>query len=151
MQPSSLRPGNETTCQTNICPLDIRGKIISSNETLRTVIEHYLDGKHRGDRASKRPDLLIAHDMADNTTVIELKRPNHMIDRDDENQAIKYRDDLQNSLQKIHILLIGKSKVPTMNSVNERENISVLSYAELIATARKRVMWLIRELKLNES
>jgi len=38
-----------------------------------------------------------------------------------------------------------------MNAVNERENIIVLSYAELIATARKRVMWLIRELKLSES
>jgi hypothetical protein len=42
-----------------------------------------------------RPDLLIAHDMADNTTVI--------------------------------------------------------SYAELIAIARKRVMWLIHELKIERS
>lgn len=73
-----------------------------------------------------------------------------MIDRDDQSQAIKYRDDLQNTLQKIHILLIGKGKVTTMNSVNERENITVLSYSELIAIARKRVMWLIRELKLAD-
>ena len=102
-------------------------------------------------RANKRPDILIAHDMADNTTVIELKRPTHTIDRDDEAQAIKYRDDLQNTLQRINILLIGKGKVTAMNSVNERENITILSYAELIAIARKRVMWLIRELKLAES
>jgi hypothetical protein len=94
---------------------------------------------------------LIAHDIADNTTVIELKRPNHIIDRDDEFQAIKYRDDLQNMLQKINILLIGKEKTKVMSSVNERENITILSYAELIAIARKRVMWLIRELKLSES
>jgi hypothetical protein len=89
--------------------------------------------------------------MADNTTVIELKRPDHTINRDDEAQAIKYRDDLQNTLQKIHILLIGKGKVTTMNAVNERENITVLSYSELIATARTRVTWLIRELKLSET
>lgn len=38
-----------------------------------------------------------------------------------------------------------------MNAANERENITVLSYAELIAIARKRVLWLIRELKLSES
>ncbi len=72
------------------------------------------------------------------------------IDRDDESQAVKYRDDLQNTLQKIHILFIGKGKVTTMNAVNERENITVLSYSELIAIARKRVMWLIRELKLAD-
>jgi len=137
--------------EANLWLLDIHGKLISSNETLKTVIESYLDGKYKGDRAKKRPDLLIAHDMADNTTVIELKRPSHTIDRDDEAQAIKYRDDLQNKLQRIQILLIGKGKVTAMNSVNERENITVLSYAELIAIARKRVMWLIRELKLSES
>lgn len=38
-----------------------------------------------------------------------------------------------------------------MNAVNGRENINVLSYTELIAIARKRVMWLIRELKLSEA
>jgi hypothetical protein len=31
------------------------------------------------------------------------------------------------------------------------DNTTVISYAELIAIARKRVMWLIRELKLNEA
>ncbi len=149
--PKTLEADVHRVLEANLWLLDIHGKLISSNEALKTVVETYLDGKYKGDRAKKRPDLLIAHDMADNTTVIELKRPNHNIDRDDENQAIKYRDDLQNTLQKIHILLIGKGKVTTMNSVNERENITVLSYVELIAIARKRVMWLIRELKLVES
>lgn len=149
--PKTVEADVHRVLEANLWLLDIQGKLISSNETLKTVIETYLDGKYKGDRAKKRPDLLIAHDMADNTTVIELKRPAHTIDRDDEAQAIKYRDDLQNKLQKINILLIGKGKVTAMNSVNERENITILSYAELIAIARKRVMWLIRELKLAES
>ena len=148
--PKTVEADVHRVLEANLWLLDIDGKLISSNETLKTVIETYLDGKYKGDRAKKRPDLLIAHDMADSTTVIELKRPNHTIDRDDEAQAIKYRDDLQNKLQRIHILLIGKGKVTAMNSMNERENITILSYAELIAIARKRVMWLIRELKLAE-
>ena len=149
--PKTVEADVHRVLEANLWLLDIHGKIISSNESLKTVIEHYLDGKYQGERANKRPDLLIAHDMADNTTVIELKRPDHTINRDDEAQAIKYRDDLQNTLQKTHILLIGKGKVTAMNSVNERESITVLSYSELIAIARKRVMWLIRELKLGES
>ena len=148
--PKTVEADVHRVLEANLWLLDIDGKLSSSNETLKTVIETYLDGKYKGDRAKKRPDLLIAHDMADSTTVIELKRPNHTIDRDDEAQAIKYRDDLQNKLQRIHILLIGKGKVTAMNSMNERENITILSYAELIAIARKRVMWLIRELKLAE-
>ncbi len=121
MQRLALRLRNEIKCQTITKILDIHGMKISSNESLITMFEHYLDGKYQGDRANKRPDLLIAHDMADNTTVIELKRPDHVIDRDDENQAIKYRYDLHSTLQKSHILLIEKGKVATMNAVNERK------------------------------
>jgi hypothetical protein len=149
--PKTVEADVHRVLEANLWLLDIHGKIISSNESLKKVIETCLNGKYTGTRAKKRPDLLIAHDMADNTTVIELKRPDHTINRNDKSQSIKYRDDLQNTLQKIHILLIGKGKVTTMNAVNERENITVLSYSELIAIARKRVMWLIRELKLSES
>ncbi len=148
--PKTVEADVHRVLEVNLWILDIHGKLISSNEALKTVIERYLDGKYKGDRANKRPDLLVAHDMVDNNTIIELKRPDHTINRDDEAQAIKYRDDLQNTLQKIHILLVGKGKVPTMNSANERENITVLSYSELVAIARKRVMWLIRELKLAD-
>ena len=87
--PKTVEADVHRVLEANLWLLDIDGKLISSNETLKTVIETYLDGKYKGDRAKKRPDLLIAHDMADSTTVIELKRPNHTIDRDDEAQAIK--------------------------------------------------------------
>ena len=69
-----------------------------------------------------------------------MKRPSHTIDR----------DDLQNQLQKIEILLIGKGKTPAMSAINERENIRVPSYLEVIATARSRLTWLIRELKMTD-
>jgi len=85
--------------------------------------------------------------MSGHTTIVELKRPDHTINRDDENQAIKYRDDLQNQFQRISIVLVGKGKVSTMNAINDREHIEVLSYHELIARSRSRLTWLINDLK----
>ena len=136
--------------ESNLWMLDIHGKLISSNETLKKIVEDYMDGKYQGDRASKRPDLLAAHEMSGHTTIVELKRPDHTINRDDENQAIKYRDDLQKQFQQISILLIGKGKIDTMSAINEREHIEILSYRELISRARSRLTWLIRELKMAE-
>lgn len=133
--------------ESNLWMLDIHGKLISSNETLKKLVEEYLNGKYKGERASKRPDLLAAHDMSGHTTIIELKRPDHTINRDDENQAVKYRDDLQNQFQRISIVLVGKGKIDTMNAINEREHIEILSYRELIARSRSRLTWLINELK----
>jgi hypothetical protein len=147
--PKTLEADVHRVLDANLWILDIHGRLISSNESLKRVIELYLSGKYTGKRAKKRPDLLVAHDIAGNNTLIELKRPDHTINRDDEVQAIKYRDDLQNSLQKIEILLIGKGKAPTMNSINDRENVRILSYMELIALARSRLTWLIKELKMG--
>ena len=137
--------------ESNLWMLDIHGKLISSNETLKKTVEEYLNGKYQGDRASKRPDLLAAHDMSGHTTIVELKRPDHTINRDDENQAIKYRDDLQNQFQRISIMLIGKGKIDTMNAINDREHIEILSYRELVSRSRSRLTWLINELKTTQA
>ncbi len=131
----------------NLWLLEIAGTLLSSNESIRTVVDSYLNGKYRGERQSKRPDLLIAADVQGHHVIVELKRPSHVITRDDEAQAIKYRDDLQNQLQQISILLLGKGKSPAMNAINEREHISIMSYAELIGRAKTRLDWLIKELK----
>lgn len=131
----------------NLWLLEIAGTLLSSNESIRTVVDSYLNGKYSGERQSKRPDLLIAADVQGHHVIVELKRPSHVITRDDEAQAIKYRDDLQNQLQQISILLLGKGKSPAMNAINEREHISIMSYAELIGRAKTRLDWLIKELK----
>lgn len=131
----------------NLWLLEIGGSLLSSNESIRTVVNNYLDGTYSGTRAAKRPDLLIAADIQGHHLIVELKRPSHVITRDDETQAMKYRDDLQNQLQRISILLLGRGKSPTMNSINEREHISIMSYAELLSRAATRLEWLIAELK----
>ena len=71
---------------------------MSSNKTLAKVIEDYLNEKFSGKRANKRPDLLLASDIINRLLLIEFKRPSKSITRDDETQAIKYRNDLNKNL-----------------------------------------------------
>ena len=40
----------------------------------KNIIERYLDGKYKGVRANKRRGHLIAHAMADNTTVTHIEQ-----------------------------------------------------------------------------
>ena len=133
--------------ENNLWILEFEGKLISSNESIKTVVNDYLGGKYSGKRGKKRPDLLIGEDIAGHHLVVELKAPSIVIDRKMEAQALEYRDDLQNRLQKIKVLLLGFGKVPEINAINEREGIIILSYHELISRAENRLKWLIDELK----
>ncbi len=137
--------------QENLWLLEIDNRPISSNESIRKVIENYLGGRYAGARASKRPDLPAAEHIAGHHLLIEIKAPNVTINRKHESQAIEYRDDLQGSgkLQRIQILLLGKGKAPEMNAINERDGITILSYHELIGRAESRWQWLIRDLKAS--
>jgi hypothetical protein len=131
----------------NLWIFDDNGRILSSNEGIRTVVEQYLGKKYRGDRANKRPDIIVAHDMQDHHLLVELKRPSISIDHVHEAQALKYRDDLQPQLQKISVLLVGKGRDKGVDPRNARGDVEVLSYVELISKARRRLEWLIRDLK----
>jgi hypothetical protein len=133
--------------ESNLWLLEYEGKLISSNESIKKVVNDYLGGKYSGNRGNKRPDLLIGEDMTGHHLVVELKAPSVEINRKMEAQALEYRDDLQNQLQKIHVLLLGFGKVSEMSSLNEREGITILSYHELIGRAESRLKWLIDELK----
>lgn len=125
---------------------EFAGRFISSNETIKTVVETYLNGKYTGTRASKRPDLLAACVFGGQHLLVELKRPSVPITRIHEAQALGYRDELQSQLQRIHVVIVGKGRDPGINPREERADIEVLSYAELISQARMRHEWLIRDL-----
>ena len=57
-------------------------------------LDDNLGAKFTGPRANKRPDLFLAELMSGGFLLIEFKRPSKAIDRDDQNQAVKYRVDL---------------------------------------------------------
>jgi small GTP-binding protein len=122
---------------------------ISSNETLKKTVEGYLGKKFRKDSSKKRPDLLLAEDINRCYLLIELKRPNHSLNRDDETQALKYRDELNVELHnvKINIILMGGRIINNISSQNERPDVKYLSYKDVISNARNNLKWLISDLR----
>lgn len=134
--------------ETNLWVFGRKYSAMSSNATLRGIIETYCDEKYKGDRASKRPDLLLSQDYGDSYLLIEFKRPSHSINRDDISQAEKYRDDLSPRLthKKMEIVLIGKGRVTTIDPNNVLSNIAIHSYASVISTARNEMDWLVNSL-----
>jgi hypothetical protein len=89
-------------------------RLVASNKTLSKMISDWLDKEFVGKRADKRPDLFLAAIGVDRYLLVEFKRPSHPINRDDEGQAIKYRDDIQPLVpdRKIEILMVGGGRAP---------------------------------------
>lgn len=123
--------------------------LIFSNKTLSVAIKEYLDQKFIGTRANKRPDLFLGENILRQYLLIEFKRPTEIIGRDAENQAEKYRDDLNSVIhnKKINIFVIGGKVDPKLSSHNQRNDIKLLSYTEIISNARTQLNWLLDELK----
>ena len=147
--PKTLEATIHKALEHNLWVLGNEYSLIFSNKTLATALEKFLGEKFTGERANKRPDLFLGEDILRRHLLIEFKRPSETIGRDAENQAIKYRDDLNSVIhnKKIKILVIGGSVDPTISSHNERDDVSLLSYTDLISTARTQLDWLLKELK----
>ena len=121
---------------------------MSSNESLNSIIKKYTDKKYTGERANKRPDLLLNQNIFNKYLLIEFKRPSHTIVRDDENQAEKYRDDLNEFIHtEIEIIVIGGKVDSKIDSKYTQESIKLLSYSETISKAINQLNWLLGELK----
>lgn len=121
--------------------------LLTSNKTLGRTIEEHLNKKFKGDRANKRPDLLLADLSRDKMLLIEFKRPSHTLTRDDKNQAEKYRDDLLPLFSKsIDILLLGGRRKEGLPVAPDNSYTKLVSYADIISLARNSLEWLIKEL-----
>lgn len=121
--------------------------LLTSNKTLARTIDEYLGQKFTGERANKRPDLLLADISRDRQLLIEFKRPSELLTRDHKNQAEKYRDDLQSRFSKeIDILILGDKRKANLSADHEGGRVKLLSYVESISAARVRLEWLIKEL-----
>ncbi len=123
--------------------------LMSSNQSLKTTIDKYLDKKYTGNRATKRPDLLLSQDITRKYLLIEFKKPKDSVGREAESQALIYRDELNEYLhnQKIEIMVIGGKVDKTISSLNERPDVKFLSYADVLSNARTLLDWLVAELK----
>jgi len=147
--PETLEKDAHTALEKNLWVMGRNYSVMSSNSTLKRVVETYCDAHFKGSRAAKRPDLLLSQGFADSYLLIEFKRPSHPITRDDISQAEKYRDDLSSQLPsnaRIDIMMVGKGRVPSLDTRNLLSNITIQSYAGVISSARSELEWLIETL-----
>jgi small GTP-binding protein len=121
---------------------------IASNATLKKTLEEYFRQTYTGDKGEKRPDLLLAQDMKRRYLLIELKRPSHKLNRDDEFQAVKYRDDINRQIPdiKIDIILIGGGIKEDISLHNASPDVKFLTFKSIINNARNNLKWLIEDL-----
>lgn len=125
--------------------------VLFSDTGMKKAIDVVLNKKYDGQNPDDRPDLLFARTLSKQLFLIEFKRPSFTLTRDTENQAIKYRDDLNTYFhnQKIKILLLGGRVKEAISSHNERQDVNYRTYIDIIGVARQKLEWLINELKTN--
>jgi hypothetical protein len=131
----------------NLWLLGVEHSLMSSNETLKNVINHYTDRNYSGTRRNNRPDLFLSTNVLKKYLLIEFKRPSYILGRDDQAQAEKYRDDLTPEFGTMDIYIIGKSRSTKIDSRYDKEDIKYLSYRSILSNARAQLDWLISELR----
>jgi hypothetical protein len=148
--PATLEKNVHSVIERNLWVLGYDHSLISSNKTLARTIEEYTSEKFTGGRASKRPDLFLAQNLRCGFLLIEFKRPSKAIDRQDQQQAQEYRDDLEPKFGEIEILLLGKERDVSATAKNDPPGLQVFGYEALISTARTQLDWLLAELRDSE-
>lgn len=119
-----------------------------NNQSLKTATEQLCNKIYKGDNADKRPDLFLGMAFNREKLLIEFKRPNHTLNRDDEAQAQKYRDELLKMFpnDRIKVMLIGGKKAEKIDQQNNAANLSYHTYREVVSNARANYDWLIQHL-----
>jgi hypothetical protein len=119
--------------------------LFSSNVTLRRQVEEFLGKTYTGDKADKRPDLLLNENLSGQYLLIEFKRPSHALNHGDYVQAIGYRHELSKYLSSpILVLLIGGSRSPDFPTENREPQVEARIFSQVISTARRQIDWLLR-------
>lgn len=132
----------------NLWVFGVQYSVFSSNKTLKRQVEEYLGKKYTGKRSSKRPDLMLSVSYAREYMLIEFKRPIHLLEHEDYQQATKYRNDfVPFTNSEIKVLLIGGkrgSDLPPFH--NQEPNTSIMIFDEIISNSRNQLNWLLTEL-----
>lgn len=119
--------------------------LFSSNSTLRRQVEDVFGKTYTGDKADKRPDLLLNENLGGQYLLIEFKRPSHALNHDDYVQAIGYRHELAKYLgSPIQVLLVGGSRSPDFPTDNREPHVEARIFGQVISTARRQIEWLLR-------
>lgn len=149
--PASLERQVHQALEANLWVFGLEYSFFSSNKTLKRQVEEQLDKHYTGERANRRPDLLLTVNYANSYLLIEFKRPSHTLTYDDYQQATRYRNDLGPYVEaQMRILVIGGGKgADVRDPSNFERSTALLVYDQLIARARNQIEWLIKELHLR--
>ena len=144
-KPATVEKDVHVALERNLWALGTKYAMMASNRTLRTIIIQYTEKKYAGRRADERPDLLLAQDAGERYLLIEFKRPSHELSREDEAQAMRYRDEIAAYFpaKAIDLLLMGgrREKMDTRYDTSDRV---YQTYSGMIAQARYELEWLLR-------
>lgn len=129
----------------NLWVLGPEYSLFSSNSTLRRQIEDVLGKTYAGDKADKRPDLLLNENLSGEYLLIEFKRPRHALNHADYVQTIGYRHELSKYLNSpIRVLLVGGSRSPDFPVDNREPEVEARIFGQVVSTARRQIEWLLR-------
>ncbi len=144
----TLEKDLHTALEKNMWVFGAEYSLMSSNQTTNHIVDKYLGEKFKGDRANKRPDLLLSNGIGNKMLLIEFKRPSLQLEREHEAQATEYRDDLLLHFpnKAIDILVIGKRINPKISVQQTQPNLKLMSFTELILNARTELEWLLNNL-----
>ncbi len=147
--PKTLEKTVHKALEKNLWILGDKYSLIFSDISLTKAAESISNKRFKGNNALKRPDLLLGRKIDYELLLIEFKRPSFTLTRDTERQALEYRDELNTIFhnKKIEIILLGGKIKQNIISHNEREDVSFLSYIDVISIARQRLEWLLDELR----
>jgi hypothetical protein len=149
-KPETLERQLHQVIDHNLWLLGSEYALVSSNKTMKTIVEKYTEENYTGEHATKRPDLLLLSEMRGSHLLIEFKRPNKTINRDDETQAQKYRDDLGVKFHPMKVLMIGGAVDKSLR-LNPGNDIEYFSYSDLFGRARAEIDWLLKSLAESRS
>lgn len=147
--PNTLEKDVHKAIERNLWVLGQTYSLFSSNITLKRQVEEFLNKVYVGDRADKRPDLMLSQNLHDEYLLIEFKKPSHNLRYADYQQATQYRNDYrQNTMrEKIEVWLIGgKRHEDLLHDQDRAPNVKIVLFSDLISTARHQLNWLIDQL-----
>ncbi len=138
--------------QNNLWLLGVEFHLSCTNDTLKQVVNDYLDRKYEERAGRKKPGIFLLKDYKKDFTLVEVKRPGHPIRRADESKVLAHRDDLMLLFpkNKIDILLIG-DRIKENTKLNLGENSKFISYEELVSNAKSQTKWLNESLVYGNS
>lgn len=136
-----------TALEHNLWVLGADFSLLSSNKTLRRVIEEYTASKYMGTHGSDRPDLLLVSGVTGKHVLIEFKRPDLDITREHEGQAAGYRDELVTRFTGgMDVVLIGRGWAPLSDRTYVPSGLAVMPYSTVVSRARSELSWLLDQL-----